>query len=107
MMKTLLFIVVAIVGASAYGELRDPTKPPSFKINSVAKQAAISVPRLRSIVAGPERRLALINNTYLAEGERHAGIEVIRVGLDNVVVSYSGKQRTLTLNAKRVTKEFK
>jgi len=104
-----IVLVILSVGATVFthAELLDPTRPPNFATSSAVQAKAVSMPRLRSILAGGERRLALINNIYIAEGERRAGIEVVRIGVDDVVVRHSGEEKTLTLNTKRVVKEFK
>ena len=65
------------------------------------------VPRLRSIVLGEARALALIDDTYLREGERYGDVHVLKIYPERVVVRLaSGRQRTLTLAADKVTKEF-
>lgn len=98
-----LIVMLSIPVAS---ELRDPTRPPGYGGASVPR-AQDRAPTLRSIVHGSERALALIDNVYMREGERRGGIEILKIYPERVLIRLpSGRERTLTLAAQGVKKEF-
>lgn len=96
-LSTTLASVLLFSSAVAAAELRDPTRPgwsPPTD-DAVANKPA---PRLlTAIVIGPQRRLALIGNNYLAVGDMLGDARLIRIDFDQVVLQGRDGQRILRL----------
>ena len=71
--------------------MRDPTKPFTGKVE-VSGQLQLS-----SILIGKERRLALINDTFVQIGDTIGSAKVIAIKEDSVVLLDSGRTETLYL----------
>jgi MSHA biogenesis protein MshK len=71
--------------------LRDPTRPFTGKVE-ISGQL-----QLRSILIGSDRRLALINDTFVQIGDTIGSAKVIAIKEDSVVLVDSGRTQTLYL----------
>lgn len=88
--------------------LQDPTRPAQFRTASIAVKDSRKEPQLSSILNSDGRRVAMINNRPMLEGSAYNGIRVARIMRQSVDISYAdGTKDTLTLQDKRVKKEFK
>ena len=88
------------------GAIEDPTRP--FAHRPVLAVPVRVVPKLRSIIVSPTRRLAVIDDQVLSEGEQAGEIKLLRVDTDAVVVSLgNGEQIRLTLGSNKIHKEMR
>ena len=83
----------------------DPTRPPPVTLSQPG--AAVAQPqRLSSVLIGPHRRLAVVDDQLLAEGQSAAGLKLIEVAADRVVVRLTdGSTRTLLLDPEPIRKD--
>ena len=87
---------------SAAEPLRDPTRPPSAPVQ---KQAPVPVSEaqvqlaLQSVLVSDLRRRAMINDQLVQVGDRLAGMLVIDISSDGVVLESA--ERTVTLDLPR------
>ena len=96
----LIFVLLSNFTVNAVGvKMRDPTQPAitDIAVSDVKnKEEAIYI--LKGIfISSPSQRVALINDTYVNEGD-HIGIdEVKRIDKNSVVLSRPGQKRTIYL----------
>jgi MSHA biogenesis protein MshK len=96
---TLLF-----AASCAHAEvLQDPTRPASGAfVSTAAPGAAVSGPRLQSILVGREaggRHLAVIDGETVRLGEQFHGARVARIGDNEVELVRGGERQVLRLYA--------
>lgn len=72
----------------------DPTRPLNLSTQS---RSGVETLRLQSILFSGSRRIAVINGTVLAVGERIGDAAVVKIEAQRVVVDQQGKKRVLTL----------
>lgn len=77
---------------------RDPTRPFSGKVLVSGRLD------LKSILIGKGRRIALINDTFVKEGEQVGTAKIIAIHPDSVVLIDSGRTETLYLFANDIRK---
>lgn len=105
MFERLLLMAFMIGVAGAARGLEDPTRPPEKR--APASAVSVAAPRLTSILVGPDRRLAMINNRIMVEGERVGGVVLEKIDADAVVVRTGGRRMRLSLVSKNIVKEAK
>ncbi|MDJ0919133.1 MAG: general secretion pathway protein GspB [Woeseiaceae bacterium] len=92
----LLFGLVSVVSAE---ELRDPTRPHTYKPGrTVEGVPSFSV---NAIFISDDRRLAIINGERVRVGDVVAGARVVSIEKEQVTLSASGKQFTARLKTRR------
>lgn len=102
-MTAFLIALTSPVTAFADSALRDPTRPPDFSTVPAKVQLAAAPLELESILIGPERRIAVINQMVVTEGEVFAvgsdaaGGRVLEIQSDSVLVSRNGNATRLHL----------
>lgn len=84
MIVTAFFMTVGTLDAAARDAvpLRDPTTPP----NRVGGEARLPGVDVSSVIYGEGRRVAVVNNIPLAEGEEVDGIKVVSITKTGVTV---------------------
>lgn len=86
--------------------IEDPTRPVTQ--GRVLAATVRALPQLKTIIVSPNRRLAMIDDRVLAEGEYGGAIKLLRVETDAVVVRLgSGEEMRLTLASNKIHKEMK
>jgi len=62
--------------------------------------------RLHSVLIGAHRRLAVVDDMLLAEGDSQSGLKLLEVATDRVVVRLTdGSTRTLLLDPEPIRKD--
>jgi len=98
---------VSVTCVQAVSALEDPTRPPAKPTAAHAKVQR-AMPQLKSILVSPQRRIAVIDDRVLAEGERTAGYELVRIDSRAVVVRLGGGELiTLSMASNKIQKESK
>lgn len=101
--RMLCTIPLLILYASALGNgpvLRDPTKPFGYTDTAsavVGKKSNIDSIKLSSILFSKKRRTAIINDTFVSEGDSIGNYEIISIKPDYVVLSSGGETFTVHL----------
>ena len=100
-------LLACISGLTAASELADPTRPDFGDAPVTAsKPVKPGLPRLQSVLIGPDRRLAVIGGRLLAEGESADGMRLLQVRPDRVRVELKERGAvTLRLNNRNIRKE--
>lgn len=87
--------------------LPDPTRPPSpaevrafFDTHDRDHEPASGL-RLQSVLISDQRRLAIINDQRVGEGDRIGQAEVLRIEPGRVHLRHHGMVRTLTLSGRQ------
>lgn len=100
-------LVLLCAGALPCFALEDPTRPPSHG-GTRGFNGASDLPVLNSILNSNNRRVAMIDNRPMLEGDVYEGMRVRQIRADAVVLNAAnGSEITLRLGSERVTKEFK
>lgn len=94
MTLTSLLLFSSVIAAA---ELRDPTRPGWSPPTDDAATNKPTPRLLTAIVIGPQRRLALIGDRYLAVGDLLGDARLIRIDFDQVVLQGRDGQRILRL----------
>lgn len=101
--KPLLFVLL-FSSLNCFSE--DPMKPPGW---SAGNRSDRNVQRqtldLQQILSSKNRKVAVINDTLVVEGQIIAGAKVVKITDQWVRVIYQGRSTTLTMTA--TTKEYK
>lgn len=81
----------------------DPTRPPGSSTGSGAASSPVTVaprlPVLRYILYSAERRLVMLDDQLLAEGQNAYGVTVRRILPNAVIVIHNGREKTLQMFA--------
>lgn len=90
-------LLVLILATGAHAEpVDDPMRPPAQE-----STAGPADPHpgwsLTSVLIADDRRLAIINNRVLREGDSVAGARVVRIEADHVLIRHAGGERRLSL----------
>ncbi len=97
--KWLLFGLAVLTSLShaAVAELNDPTRP--YKADGYEQRNTQPVSRynLNSTLVSSNRRIAVINGTYVTEGETVGDATVIRIRKHDVTLQSPNRQITLKL----------
>ncbi len=88
-------------------ELKDPTRPPAEQLRQQGPAVGEISYRLESVLAGADRKLAIINGKRVAEGGRIDGARVLRIEPGSVLISSQGEQRRLVIKSPQVKKRLK
>ena len=96
----LIILLLVCIAHTAYA-LNDPTRPSTFKSAKVASKAL----NLESILISDERKVAVINGSVVAEGERVGVAEIVAINKDGVDVSSGGKNIRLVLESASIRQE--
>ena len=84
---------------------QDPMRPPSWSTgNQPDRIVTREVLNLQQILSSKSRRVAIINDTLVIEGQVIGGAKVTEITDQWVKVSYKGRSTTLTMTA--TTKEY-
>lgn len=83
---------------------QDPTRPPSWMTKSTAVKMNIEVLTLQQILISKNRKVAVINEKAVSEGDMIEGAKVKEIDHDWVKVMRSG--RYVTLQLLPITKEL-
>lgn len=95
---TLLGILVLVPPLQA-GALQDPTRPTRTALfqSPTASRPVADKWTLNSTLVASDRRVAVINGTYVSEGESVDGAKVLRISKTSVLIQAAGRQTTLQL----------
>ena len=90
-------MAAALTVAGSAAPLTDPTRPstPGWQAPTTARPAGSY--ELNSILVSPERRVAVINDSQVVEGERIGNATVISIRRNNVVLQADERRITLEL----------
>lgn len=96
---TVLSLGLMILAPAVQGEpVDDPMRPP---VRESTPSASDSQPHpgwsLTSVLIADDRRLAIINDRVLREGESIAGARVVRIEADHVLIRHADGERRLSL----------
>ena len=101
-----LFIGFIILVLSGLSYSQDPMRPPSWmtgpKSTSTSKASKLD---LQQILISKDRKVAVINETLVTEGERIAGARVKQISTQWVKVVRAGRTKTLRITP--TTKEYR
>lgn len=97
---TLLLTLLPLMATAA----QDPTRPPgSSSAGTGAASNPVTVaprlPVLRYILYSAERRLVMLDDQLLAEGQNAYGVTVRRILPNAVIVIHNGREKTLQMFA--------
>jgi MSHA biogenesis protein MshK len=97
-----LTLALVFAACAAHAEvLQDPTRPAAGAfVSTAAPGAAVSGPRLQSILVGREaggRHLAVIDGETVRLGEQFHGARVTRIGDNEVELVRGGERQVLRL----------
>lgn len=84
---------------------QDPMKPPSWLVGNQIDRAPRETLNLQQILISKTRKVAIINDTLVVEGQIIGGAKVSKITEQWVSVIYKGRSTTLTMTAS--TKEYK
>jgi hypothetical protein len=99
-LKTLLLVLFF-----SNGFAQDPMKPPSRSTGNQSDRIVTrEVLNLQQILSSKSRRVAIINDTLVIEGQVIGGAKVTEITDQWVKVSYKGRSTTLTMTV--TTKEY-
>ena len=90
----LLLILTSACGFAAQAVTLDPTRPLSYQASPTASNGNF---HLSSILYSEQRKVAVINQQVLAEGDKLGDIEVMEIQPRSVTIREKGKRRTLAL----------
>lgn len=99
----LLIVCAPVVLAESVGLGRDPTRPPPQKMASAPADSAVPPLALDSVVYSPTRRVAVINQSVVAEGDifRADSVSppgrVLEISPDSVMIVRDGEKTRLHL----------
>ncbi len=93
----LLFTIVSINAFAQVGAKRDPTEPAIIEVGGGETATPIAIYEAQSIIIGQTRRLALINNIFVKVGGTIGRAKVIAIDRNAVILSDSGRNRTIHL----------
>ena len=107
--SALLSVLVSLgVAANVSPSPGDPTQPLRATGAGHANSAAPQRPSLSSVLISPDRRVAVIDGRRMTEGESRAGIRVLEIRSDHVVVSVNDSPRmVLEIGNSRMHKELR
>lgn len=82
----ILFLIISclICSTLAEAEIRDPTRPSSF--DELDMNLPLSNWKLQAILTGKDRKLAVINDAIVYEGDRIYGNEIVKINRNSVDV---------------------
>ena len=98
----LLFLFLSTSFTQVFAQ--DPMKPPGWMSRSVERTSTMQRLDLQQILKSENRRLAIINDTLVVEGQMIAGAKVIEIADTTVKVKYKGRSIVLTMTTS--TKEY-
>lgn len=100
------FIGFIILAFSGLNYAQDPMRPPSWMsgTKSITKSKTSKI-NLQQILISKDRKVAVINETLVTEGEKVAGARVKQISEQWVKVVRAG--RTMTLRITPTTKEYR
>lgn len=94
----LTLVCAAVCGlavcAGAFGELPDPTRPPSYPYGGLEGARPWD---LTSTLIAPGRRVAVLNGRVVREGGRVDGMAVVKIGAGEVVLRGEGRRLVIPL----------
>ena len=99
LMASALVLATATAGDA---EIGDPMRPSYLSTASSSSGPTTPSWRVESIVVSPDRRIAVINGTSLAVGDRIQGARVVAIDAYAVTLDIDGKRRQLTLTDARI-----
>ncbi len=85
--------MIFLVASSGVNALNDPTRP--FTYHSTGKTQAL---KLESTLISSNRKIAVVNGSVVAEGERVKDFTIIEIRKDSVKGQLNGKIVTLKLD---------
>ena len=107
MIRRCLCILLSVTSIPAAFALEDPTRP-HVKQAVVRPGVQRAMPQLKSILMSPQRRIAVIDDRVLVEGEHTASFELVRIEPRAVVVRLGGGELiTLSMASDKIQKESK
>lgn len=93
-----LALGLLILAPAVQGEpVDDPMRPPVRESRATGSADPHPGWSLTSVLIADDRRLAIINDRVLREGESVAGARVVRIEADHVLIRHSDGERRLSL----------
>lgn len=89
-------LMLIIGGNLAEAQERDPTKPPAVANEPMSPETLVDV-QLSQIVYSKSKKMAIINNKRLVEGDTVGGFTVLEILPSEVHLNRSGERITLSL----------
>lgn len=101
-----LFLITLDTGVSHAGQ--DPMRPPSWFGSSKAVPTVKSKINLQQVLVSDNRRIAIINNMILKEGDAISGIKILTIESNRIKVRQAGIEKYISLlpTAKEVNSEI-
>jgi MSHA biogenesis protein MshK len=90
------FFTLGINSSISYSA-QDPTRPPSWMTGAAEINTSKKVLILQQILISDNRKIAVINDTLVSEGDMIEGAKVNRIDPDWVSIVRSGRRITLRL----------
>jgi hypothetical protein len=91
-------LILVLFFSSCFAQ--DPMRPPSWSTgNQPDRIVTREVLNLQQILTSKNRKIAVINDTLVVEGQIIGGAKVIEITDQWVKVSYKGRSTTLTMTA--------
>ncbi|MFT4777125.1 MAG: hypothetical protein ACI9B7_001503 [Oleispira sp.] len=98
-----LLLILLFLSFNCFSQ--DPMKPPSWlEDNQPTRAVEPETLHLQQILSSKNRKIAVINNTLVVEGQIIGGAKVAEITNQWVKVIYKGRSTTLTMTA--TTKEY-
>lgn len=103
----LSLFAMALLSANVALALPDPTKPPTAPATatgtagSSAAPAFSALPQVRYLLYSGRRRLVMLDEQLLAEGQRVGNLRVLRITPNSVLIELDGRRHTLQVANRR------
>lgn len=95
MYKIIMLLLLSTLFTQGYAQ--DPMKPPGWMSRSVERTSTMQRLDLQQILKSENRKLAIINDTLVVEGQKIGGAKVIEIAESTVKVKYKGRNIVLTM----------
>lgn len=101
MLSNVLLITFSVFTLGIYSSIsysaQDPTRPPSWMTGTVEIKASKKVLILQQILISENRKIAVINDTLVSEGDMVEGAKIKTIDRSWVSIVRSGRRMTLRL----------
>jgi hypothetical protein len=102
--KLIVLLFMFVCSSFTQSFAQDPMKPPGWMSRGVERTSTMQTLNLQQILTSNNRKLAIINDTLVVEGQMIGGAKVIEIADTAVKVKYKGRSIVLTMTTS--TKEY-